>query len=283
MVNMPFRCGYVAIAGPPNVGKSTLLNSFLGKKVSIVSPKPQTTRVSIKGIKTTAGYQIVFVDTPGYHSGGARIDRQLAHEAGGAVQSVDLICLLADLGKNKLSDFYLLLEKIAGGNAPVILALSKADIYGRKELLAAADRYSDFANFLHIIPISAHKGMNIEKLEQLIADALPVAPALFSSEELTTQTELFITAEFIREQVFNLLHQEIPYSIIVETDYFENEEKSIHIEASIIIAKEKHKPIVLGKGGQMLKEIGVRARKELMAHFGKKVHLQLWVKVHGNG
>jgi GTP-binding protein Era len=261
------------------VGKSTLLNCILGRKVSITSPKPQTTRNSIRGIKTTPAYQIIFVDTPGYHTGNSRIDKLMIHETGAAILSVDLVCLLAEPRKDRKSDFYLLLEKIAAGSAPVILALSKADIYSRKELLDAADKYSEFANFLHIIPISVRQGLNIEKLEYLIADALPTAQAAYSSDQVTTQTDLFLTAEFIREQVFLLLHKEIPYSIFVETDNIENTEKAVYIDASIMVSKESHKPIILGKGGHMLKEIGINARKELKAHFGKNVHLSLWVKV----
>jgi GTP-binding protein Era len=276
---MPFRCGNVAIAGLPNVGKSTLLNRLLGRKVSITSPKPQTTRNTIKGIKTTDSYQIIFVDTPGYHTGSTLLDKRMMHETGSAVLSVDLVCLLAEPGKDKLSDFYLLLEKIASGKIPVILALSKEDLYNRKELLDAADKYSGFANFMHIIPISARSGTNVEKLEQLIVEALPFSSAVYSPEQITTQTDLAITAEFIREQVFNLLHKELPYNIYVETESIETTDKGIHIEAAVIISREKHKPIVLGKGGQMLKEIGTRARKELKEYFGKNVHLRLWVKV----
>jgi GTP-binding protein Era len=207
----------------------------------------------------------------------------MIHEAGSAVLSVDLVCLLAEPSGDKKSDFYLLLEKIAKASAPIILVLAKEDIYARKDLLDAADKYSGFANFLHIIPISARHGTNIEKLEKLIVESLPFAPAAYSPEQITTQTDLFLAAEFIREQIFNLLHKELPYGIFVETESLETVDKGVYIEAAVIISKEKHKPIVLGKGGQMLKEIGSRARKELKEYFGKNVHLRLWVKVRKGG
>jgi GTP-binding protein Era len=203
----------------------------------------------------------------------------MIHETSSAVLSVDIVCLLAEPTKNKKSEMYLLLEKIAAGGIPTILALSKSDIYSRKELLDAADKYSGFGNFQHIIPISARQGENIEKLEQLIVDSLPISQPLYTPEQITTQTDLFLTAEFIREQIFLLLHQELPYTIFVETDLIENTDDAVQIDATIIVSKENHKPMVLGKGGKMLKEIGTRARKELKAHFGKNVHLNLWVKI----
>ncbi len=274
-----FRCGLVALAGLPNAGKSTLLNALLGEKIAITSHKPQTTRNAIIGIKTTDDAQIIYVDTPGYHMGGSKLNRAMIRQAEEAILSVDLVCVLADPAERGGNSFTGLLEKVKASGAPVILVLTKTDDRGKEDLYRAAERLSQLAPFKHVVPVSAKKGYNLDTLEGLIAQELPVAPPVYDKDEVTTQPESFLIAEFIREQAFTLLQQEVPYDILVETEKVEETDGRMNITAAIIVSRDSQKGIVIGKGGTMLKEIGTRARKDLEKFFGIKIRLDIWVKV----
>ena len=274
-----FRCGLVTLAGLPNAGKSTLLNAILGEKIVITSHKPQTTRNAIIGIKTTDDAQVRYVDTPGYHIGSSKLNRAMIRQAEEAILSVDLVCVLVDPAERKNSAFSALLEKVEAGGAPAILVLTKIDDRSKKAVYEAAERFSKLAPFKEIVPISAQKRINLDLLEKLIVRELPEAPPVYGKDELTTHPESFIISEFIREQAFALLNQEVPYGILVETEKVEEANDRMNITASIIVSRDSHKGIVIGKGGVMLKEIGSRARKELEKFFGIKIRLDIWVKV----
>lgn len=278
-----FQCGHVALVGLPNAGKSTLLNALLDVKVSITSHKPQTTRNSIVGIKTTEDYQIVFVDTPGYHAGRGRLNRAMVNEAENTIASVDLICVIADPNERGGQGFKALIEKCSATGVPMLLVLTKTDDRSKEELYKAAENLSALAEFKEVVPVSAKQKRNLDVLEKLIASYLPETPAIYPEDEITTQPEKFLTAEFVREQVFSLLNQEVPYDILVETEKVEDiSDKRMEVSAVIIVSREGQKAIVIGKGGTMIKEIGTRARKEMQNFFGVKVTLNLWVKVKEN-
>jgi GTP-binding protein Era len=280
MNEQTFKCGLVALAGLPNAGKSTLLNALLGEKVAITSAKPQTTRNAIHGIKTTDNHQIIFVDTPGYHAGRGKLNRAMVQQAEEVILSVDLVCILADPTERGGAMFQGLLDKAKESGAPMILILTKADNRTKEDLYKAAERLSKMADFKHIIPTSAKQKLNLEKLEELIVSELPEAQAVYDKEELTTQPEHFLIAEFIREQAFALLQQEVPYDILVETEKVEDTtDGKMEVIASIIVSRESQKGIVIGKGATMLKEIGTKARKDLERFFGVKVRLDITVKV----
>ena len=274
-----FRCGLVALTGLPNVGKSTLLNAILGEKVAITSHKPQTTRNAIKGIKTTTNAQVIYVDTPGYHIGGDKLNRAMIRQTEDAVFSVDVVCVLADPVEYESGAFMALLEKVKSSGVPAILTLTKTDSRSKEDIYKAAERLSKLAPFKDVVPLSAMKRFNLDLLEKLVTKELPVAAPLYDSEEFTLQPETFIISEFIREQAFALLNQEVPYDIFVETEEVEESKNKMNIKAAIIVTKESRKGIVIGKGGAMLKEIGSRARKELEKLFGISVRLDIWVKV----
>ncbi|MDR0454572.1 MAG: GTPase Era [Deferribacteraceae bacterium] len=274
-----FRCGMTALAGLPNAGKSTLLNAILGEKIAITSSKPQTTRNAIIGIKTTDDAQIIYVDTPGYHTGGGKMNRAMIRQTEEAILSVNIVCVLADPAERRIDAFKTLLEKVNAGGAPVILVITKTDSRGKEDIYRAAESLSKLALFKEIVPVSAQKMFNLGVLEELIIRELPIAPPIYNRDELTTHPESFIISEFIREQAFTLLNQEVPYDILVETEKVEETDGKMKITAAIIVSRDSQKGIVIGKGGSMLKEIGSRARKELEKFFGMKIRLDIWVKV----
>ncbi len=282
MSEKKFRCGLVALAGLPNVGKSTLLNTILGEKISITSAKPQTTRNAITGIKTTDDYQIIFMDTPGYHAGRGRLNKAMVHETEETIVAVDLVCVLADPTETGGMRFKALVEKVVSSGVPAILVLTKIDDRSKTDLYQAAERLSQLAKFEEVVPVSSLKKINIDVLEAAIVSHLPENPPVYDKEEITTQPEYFLVAEFVREQAFALLQQELPYNILVETEKIEDVDGRMTISAAIIVSRDSQKGIVIGQGGQMLKEIGTRARKDLEHFFGVKIHLNLWVKVREN-
>ena len=279
MSDKAFKCGLVALVGLPNAGKSTLLNAMLKEKVVITSHKPQTTRNAIYGIKTTDDYQIIFVDTPGYHAGKGRLNKVMVQQAEEAILSVDLICVLADPNEKGGPAFRALLEKVEARGVPSILVITSLDDRSRDDLYDAAQHLSTLSNFKQVIPISAKIDKNIDKLEELIAAELPEAPAVFDKDEITNQPENFLISEFIREQVFMLLQQEVPYDTLVETERVKESDDKMEIDAAIIVNRDSQKGIVIGKNAAMIKEIGTRARKDLETFFGIKVRLNLFVKV----
>jgi len=278
---MPFRSGYIAIVGRPNVGKSTLLNQLLGTKVAIVTPKPQTTRNRITGIRTTEHVQMIFLDTPGIHRAHTLMNRRMVAVALQTLQEVDEVLWLLDAHERIGPEDESIAQTLRGLNCPVLILLNKIDAVSKGKLLPAIQRCSELLPEKEIVPISALKGENLPLLLELIEKGLPEGPQYFSEGEFTDQTERFIAAEIIREKVFLLTRQEIPYGAAVTIDEFtEKEEKNlIVIKATIHTERDAHKPILIGKKGAMLKEIGKQAREELEALLGCRIFLELFVRV----
>jgi GTP-binding protein Era len=274
------RCGYVALIGRPNVGKSTLMNRILGQKLSIVTAKPQTTRQRIAGIKTTPEGQVVYVDTPGIHLAARRaLNRYMNRIARATFHDVDLILLLAEAGRWTRQDEHVV-KALEGVSAPVMLVLNKIDrIADKAELLRflqddiRAERFSD------VFLVSALTGDGIERLESRILSLLPFSRPFYDEDEFTDRSERFLAAELIREQLMLRLHQELPYSLTVEIEEFNRNENLLRIGAIIWVEREGQKQIVIGKGGDVLKLVGSRARRALEELFGEKVFVRLWVKV----
>ena len=278
---MPFRSGYIAIVGRPNVGKSTLLNQLLGTKVAIVTPKPQTTRNRITGIRTTEHVQMIFLDTPGIHRAHTLMNRRMVAVALQTLQEVDEVLWLLDAHERIVPEDESIGQTLRGLTCPVLILLNKIDAVSKGKLLPAIQRCSELLPEKEIVPISALKGENLPLLLELIEKGLPEGPQYFSEGEFTDQTERFIAAEIIREKVFLLTRQEIPYGAAVTIDEFtEKEEKNlIVIKATIHTERDAHKPILIGKKGAMLKEIGKQAREELEALLGCRIFLELFVRV----
>lgn len=274
--------GYVAIVGVPNVGKSTLLNRILGEKLSITSKKPQTTRHRILGIKTLDNAQAIYVDTPGLHlSEHKALNRHMNKAAMNALKDVDIVLFVVEGTKWTEEDDWVLglLKNI---EKPVILAINKTDSLPEKEILLSwMKTLSEKRNFLEIVPISAKKGTNIDKLQSIIFSLLPEGPLYFPEDALTDRSLRFRAAEIIREKLIRALGDELPYSLTVEIESFKEENNIQHVNAVIWVERQGQKPIVIGKGGARLKEVGIRARKDIESFLGKKLHLRLWVKIRG--
>ena len=277
----PFRSGYIAIVGRPNVGKSTLLNQLLGEKVAIVSPKPQTTRNRITGIKTTSSSQIVFLDTPGIHQTRSLMHRRMVDIALATLHEVDGVLWLLDAHERIGPEDERIAETLRGVKSPVLILLNKIDLVSKGKLLPLIQRCSELLPDKEIVPISALKGENLPLVLELIEKGLPEGPKFFPEGEFTDQSERFIAAEFIREKIFLLTREEIPYGIGVSIDEFtEKEEKNlIVIKATIHTERDSHKPILIGKRGAMLKEIGTQARQDLEALLGCRIFLELFIRV----
>lgn len=277
------RCGYVAIIGRPNVGKSTLLNALIGKKVSITSPKPQTTRNQILGIKTIGESQAIFIDTPGLHKTERRaMNRYMNRLASSVILDADvLVFMIEALHWNEEDE--MILKKFAEVKSPVILVINKVDkIKNKSRLLPFIDTLKEKYSFAHIVPLSAKEKSGLDSLETRIMDLLPEGMPFFPSEQITDKSEPFQAAEWIREKLIHLTQEELPYSTAVVIDSWKEEESIIKISAVIWVEREGQKPIVIGKDGEQLKQIGTLARKEMEKRFGKKVFLRLWVKVKTN-
>lgn len=277
-----FKSGYVAIIGAPNVGKSTLLNRFLGQKTAIVSPRPQTTRNRILGILTQPEYQIIFLDTPGIHKAKNVLGEFMVKAAVDTLREVDVVLLTVDAGLHPFgNDTALVIEKLHNIPTPVILAINKIDLIKKETLLPLIAQYKDIYDFKAIIPISALTGEGVDVLLANILSHIPAGVPYYPSDMITDQPERFVAAEIIREKIFLLTGQEIPYATAVIIDEFkENAEKQIiSISATIYVEKDSQKGIVIGKGGSLLKKIGEAARKEIEVMAGAKVFLRLWVKV----
>lgn len=275
-----FHCGYVAIVGRPNVGKSTLLNRILGQKISITANRPQTTRHRILGVKTTQNYQVVYVDTPGLHLGGKRaINRYMNRTASGSIADVDVIIFVVDAMRWTDEDEYVL-EKLDQTSAPVFLVVNKIDsIQNKEDLLPYLQMLSEKRGFIQIIPLSAQTGEGVERLELGIESVLPESSPFFPNDQITDRSERFLAAELVREKLVRSLTQELPYSTTVEIEKFAIENGVRHIHAVIWVEREGQKGIIIGKKGQQLKRIGELARKDMERAFDGKVFLQLWVKV----
>jgi GTP-binding protein Era len=275
-----FRCGYVALAGRPNVGKSTLLNRILGQKISITSRRPQTTRHRVLGIKTQEMAQLIYVDTPGIHDySGRAMNRHMNRTASSALLDVDVVVVLVD-GLKWTRDDDLVLEKLASVDCPVILAVNKIDLLAnRDELLPRLQELSGKYTFEQVIPVSATKGDNVTALERAIETLLPQAPAMFPEDQVTDRSVRFLAAELVREKLFRKLGRELPYGLTVEIESFKSEPGIAHIHALIWVERKSQKKIVIGKQGRLLKEVGIEARKDIEVLIEGKVNLKLWVKV----
>jgi GTPase len=273
------KSGFVSIIGRPNSGKSTLLNRLVGEKVSIVTDKPQTTRHIVRGIVTVPEGQITFLDTPGVHKPIHRMNEHMMKSVRDAMADVDLILLIVDCATSfgRGDEFTLdLLKPVA---TKKFLLLNKIDCIDKKSLLPIMDRYSKLGTFEEIIPISARSGENVESLMEEILKRLPEGPMFYPADQISDQQERGIAAEMIREKLILLTEEEMPYSTAVVIDRFEEDEKIHRIFASVFVERESQKAIVIGKGGQKLKEVGTEARRELETFFGRKVFLELHVKV----
>ncbi|MBM4331929.1 MAG: GTPase Era [Deltaproteobacteria bacterium] len=279
-----FKSGFVSIIGRPNAGKSTLLNLLLGQKIAIISDKPQTTRNRILGIKNHPGGQILFLDTPGIHQSRSKLNQAMVRVALATYNEVDVVCFLieADRPHNEENDF--ILKTLNQAKKPVFLLINKIDLISKGDLLPIMEHYSRLRPFEQIIPISALRGDGVEILVAELLKILPEGPSLFPEDMITDLSERFLTAEMIREKIFRLTREEIPYATaVVIEDFKEQEEKNlIVIKAAIQVERETQKGILIGGKGRMLKEIGRLAREEIEALLGAKVFLELWVKVEKN-
>ncbi len=273
------KSGFVSIVGRPNSGKSTLLNCLVGEKVSIVTDKPQTTRHVVRGIVTTPEGQITFLDTPGIHKPIHRMNERMMKSVRDAMADVDLIMLIVDASASFGSGDEFTLELLKPVHRRKLLLLNKIDLVAKKNLLPIIDRYSKLGNFEEILPISARTGENLESLTPMIFKYLSEGPMFYPADQISDQQERGIAAEMIREKLIVLTEQEMPYSTAVVIDRFEEENKLNRIYASIFVERDSQKAIVIGKSGNKLKEIGTEARKELESFFGRKVFLELHVKV----
>ncbi len=275
------HCGYVALAGRPNVGKSTLMNRVLGVPLSIVSHKPQTTRHRIAGIHSTDQGQIVFIDTPGIHipEKNQAINRYLNRIATASLQDVDIVCFLCEAGRWTAEDD-LVLQRLQEVQAPVWCVLNKIDrMQDRSQLLPFIDQLRGRFEFAEFFPLSAQKGEGVAEWEQALMDNLPFGKPLYDPEQLTDRSERFLAAEFIREQLTVRLHREIPYQLTVEIQQWERKGDVLHVSAVIWVQRDSQKKIVIGKQGQVLKQVGKAARMRLEKMLGERIFLQLWVKV----
>jgi len=275
------KSGFISFVGRPNAGKSTLLNRIVGHKLAIVSDKPQTTRTRIVGVKNCEGSQMVFVDTPGVHKPTHRMNVRMVDLALEAMRDVDVLCLVVDASvKPGPGDRYLV-SLLKDVKTPVILALNKVDLIAKPKLLPIMDGYQRQHPFAEIVPISAVDGTNVDVLETLFLQYLPEGETLYPQDYVTDQPERFFIGEIVREQVLRLTHDELPFSTAVIVDRIEpSDEKGIsNIFCTILVDRESQKPIVVGRAGSMIKQIGTAARAELEKYLGGRVYLDLHVKV----
>lgn len=277
-----YRCGFVAIVGRPNVGKSTLLNHLLGQKLSITSRKPQTTRHKIVGIVTENNVQAIYVDTPGMHKREPRaINRLMNQAAQSALKDVDLILFVVD-GLKWTPDDELVLEKLVKVDTPVILVLNKVDtVTDKAALLPHLETLNQKRHFSEVIPLSALRGHNLSTLHDIVGRYLPYAPPMYAEDQITDRSQRFLAAEMIREKIMRQMGDEVPYDLMVQIDQFKIEGRLYRIDATILVERDGQKAIVIGEGGQKLKNIGQAARLDMEKLFDSKVMLTLWVKVKG--
>jgi GTP-binding protein Era len=279
-----FHSGFIAILGAPNAGKSTLLNRMLGEKIAITSRKPQTTRNRILGVVHRAKAQLVFIDTPGVHPSKTPLNIRIVDAALSALADVDLVLILADAAQPDPAAEAYLLKRLTGAGKPLLLALNKIDLVPKDELLAQMAAWSTKHTFDAILPISALRGLETEALLDAMQQRLPEGPPFFPEDTLTDAPERFIVAELIREKVFRLTGEEIPYASAVTVEAFKEERRSgtIRIQASIHVERGSQKGIVIGKGGRKLKEIGQAARADIERLLAARVYLELFVRVQKN-
>jgi len=274
------KSGFVALIGRPNVGKSTLLNRLIGQKIAAVSDKPQTTRWRIRGILTRPEGQIIFVDTPGIHKPVHRMNERMMRAVEAAIADVDLLLLMTDVTEPFGSGDRFVLEMVKRAGKPAFLLLNKIDrLKDKRELLPRIDLYRHEYDFAEYIPLSALTGEGVDLLLQCLFEHLPEGPLYYPEGEITDQPERVLVAEIVREKLLMVTRDEIPYVTAVYTESFKEEENRLRIHCVILVERESQKPIIIGKGGERLKTIGTLAREEIEFLLGKKVFLELYVKV----
>jgi GTP-binding protein Era len=276
------KSGFVSFIGRPNAGKSTLLNRIIGTKLAIVSDKPQTTRNRILGVKNYPDGQVVFVDTPGIHRPLHRMNVRMVDAAVETIKEVDVICLVVDVTEPPGKGDQFVLDLVKHAPAPVFLVLNKIDLIKKVNLLPLMQRFGEMGGFAEIVPVSAGTGDNVDRLERVILDRLPEGEPLYPPDYLTDQPERFFAAEIVREKLLQLTHAEIPFSSAVVIDRFEEPEGpkgTLKLYCTIVVERESQKPIVIGKGGDLIKRIGIAAREDLEKFFDAKVFLDLHVRV----
>jgi GTP-binding protein Era len=277
-----FHSGFVAIIGRPNAGKSTLVNKLVGRKVAIVSPRPQTTRNRIQGMLNRENGQVVLIDTPGIHRATTALNRQMMHEVTQAVDGVDIVSLIVDATEDFQAADRHSVEWVKRFSGPVYLLLNKVDRTRKDRLLPLIDRWRREHDFEEIFPVSALTGEGTIDLVESWITRLPEHPAYFPEDQYTDQPERFLAAEIVREKAILLTREELPHAVAVLVDDFEEGEKLLKIRATIYVEREGQKGILIGRGGSMMKEIGTAARKELEELLGMKIFLELFVKVQAN-
>ncbi len=277
---MTTRCGYVAVVGRPNVGKSTLVNRILNHKISITSRKPQTTRHQLLGIKTRGDVQTLYVDTPGMHEKTSRaINRYMNRAARTVLADVDLVVMVLDRSA-WMSDDDVVAAAVSQSGAPLLIAVNKVDlIRDRPSLLPYLQQLQERFPTAELVPVSAETGDNIDRLERLIEARLPEGPMLFPRDQLTDRSERFMVAEIIREKMMRQLGDELPYALTVQIDRFADDGKTVHIDATAFVEREGQKIILVGKNGERIKRIGSDARRDIEPMLDRPVMLRLWVKV----
>lgn len=279
--NKGFKSGFISIIGRPNAGKSTFLNRVIGQKIAIMSDKPQTTRNKVQGVLTTKTEQIVFIDTPGINEPRHKLGDFMLKVAKNTLREVDAILLMVDstdrIGKQ---DRYIL-EMLKGNATPVYLVMNKIDLIHPDKLMSVIESFRSEYDFADVLPISALEGINIEGLLKVLSENLPEGPQYYPADQVTDHPERFIISELIREKVLHLTHEEIPHSIavVIEKIKRDPETDKIKVSATIMVERDSQKGIVIGKKGALLKEVGMRARKDIEMLLGSKVFLELWVKV----
>jgi len=276
---MTYKSGFVTVIGRPNVGKSTLVNTLVGEKINIISPRPQTTRNSIKAIYTGDEGQVIFIDTPGIHEARNELDKYMLDEAYGSLEGIDLIIFILDgstyWGKND----QLIYDQVKNSNNEIIYVMNKIDKISNKELIKKQKKYSQKVG-KEVIPISALNDKNIDTLKEEIFNHLPEGPQYYPDDMITDQIERFVFAELIREKIFYLTREEVPYGVAVLVEEVkERENEDYYVRANIYVEKKSHKGIIIGKNGKMIKKIGREARKSIEDLMQTKVYLDLWVKV----
>ena len=276
---MSFRAGYVTLVGKPNVGKSTMLNTMVGHKVSIVSNKPQTTRRRALGIVTADDYQIAFIDTPGIHDARTRLGRTMVEQAKSALADVDVIVYVADGAHHPGEMDKEIAKSLEGTTIPVILAMNKMDQLKAEDVVRNVEAYQSLINAKDYMLTTATTGENVDKLIEMIVALLPEGDAMYGEDEYTDQSSRFMSAEMVREKILIATRQEIPHAVAVRIDAWEDEAVITRIEATILVEKASQRAILIGKGGQFLRTIGSKARAEIEEMLGRQIYLQLFVKV----
>ncbi|WEG73943.1 GTPase Era [Vagococcus intermedius] len=277
------KSGFVAIIGRPNVGKSTLLNRIVKQKIAIMSDKAQTTRNKIQGVYTTPDAQIVFIDTPGIHKPKHRLGDFMVETAYSALREVDatLFMVSAEQPRGRGDDF--IIERLKKSETPVYLIINKIDTIHPDKLFGIIEDYQSQMDFAEIVPISATEGNNVDKLLTILESKMPEGPQYYPEDQVTDHPEYFIVSELVREKVLLLTREEVPHSVaVVVEDMRRDEYDKVHVQATIIVERSSQKGIIIGKGGKMLKDIGIKARKDIENLLGNKVYLELWVKVQKN-